>query len=153
MHGRELWKSVHQELRSLSPTPASALGSAPDGSAAASLGTLVASSSTAPSSPPLARSPFSMVSGQKAAPPARQGPQEHSRFGTVKPRGSRSPLGERFTLRRPSGHGVRVPEPAGLAAPARCRGTRALPPTHKPFSWGGRRGFGGAGAASAKAQG
>ena len=67
------------------------------------------SSSTAPSSPPLARSPFSMVSGQKAAPRARQGPQKHSRFGTVKPRGSRSPLGERFTLRGPSGYGVRVP--------------------------------------------
>lgn len=94
-------------------------------------------SSTAPSSPPLARSPFSKVSGQKAAPRARQGPQKHSRFGTVKPRGSRSPLGERFTLSRPSGRGVGVREPAGLAAPARCRGYPSPPPAHKPLSWEG----------------
>lgn len=74
----------------MSLTPASAPGSAPDGSAAAPrpLGTLVSSSSIPPSSPPLARFPFSMVSGQKAAPRARQGSQKHSRFGTVKPRGS-----------------------------------------------------------------
>ena len=96
MHGRELWKSVPDgaavSVTKASIAPGLCLGRLR--SRASALGD--ADTFTSPT--PLSSPPSSLLflhgfsgTGQKAAPPARQGLQEHARFGTVEPRCSRSP--------------------------------------------------------------